>query len=154
MFDRLNLPLPNHAWPYWTVALLLPLGFAGMAFVYYPILLQSGTLDPNADSIGIPIYETLIATAVFAPLVLLVTAACLWRFSGGASLLIWDRERPVRSIIVTAFFGLPAVFTAALVVRDAVQLLPWHEYLWEINALNLIAWLFMMRAAALAKRAV
>jgi heme/copper-type cytochrome/quinol oxidase subunit 2 len=153
MFESLNLRLPNHLWPFWIVALLLPSGFAGMAFVYYPILLQSGTLDPNADSIGIPIFETLAAVVVFTPIVLVVTAACLWKYRGGASLLIWDLERPYRSIIVTFLFGIPAVFSVMLLIYDVIQFMPWYEYLWELNALNLVAWLLMMRGALLAKRA-
>ena len=132
--------------------MLFPLGFAGMAIVYYPLLLKSGTLNPNADSIGIPILSSLAVAVAITPVVLVITAACLWRYSGGATLLIWDRGRPYRSVIVTGLFGIPAVIVMISIAFDIFQLMPWYEYLWDLSAANLVTWLLMLRGAALAKR--
>jgi hypothetical protein len=152
MFKALDLPLPYRSWPFWIVAILLPVGLAGMAFIYYDLLLRSGTLDSNADSIAIPIFSTVAAATIISPFVFITTAACLWRYPGGGSLLNWDAQRRVRSAIISTIFGLPAAVMVVLIFPDFFQVMPWYEYLWALNAFNFVIWLLMMRSASITRR--
>lgn len=149
---RLRLALGEHEWPIWLVAATLPLALPPISILFHRLLLKSGTLNPDADSIAIPIMGHAIAAMVIAPIVLAITWACLWRYEGGGALFGWDGERPWRSIVATIVLGTPAVAIAGAVAADIAAGQAWYEYLWDIYFCLWVAWFLLLRAALLAPR--
>jgi hypothetical protein len=143
----MRLNLPRQKWSIWLLAVSLPVCLSLTAFVYYDALLASGTLDPNADSISIPIFSTIMFAVVASPVIAAITAVCLRNYPGSVSLMNWYSNRPRRSVILSIVFGIPAIITALGVVHDLSKTLPWYEYLWLPISLLLIAWLLVLRAA-------
>jgi hypothetical protein len=117
------------------------------AFVYYDALLASGTLDPSADSIAIPIFSTVMFSVVAFPVIAAITAIFLQKYPGSVSLVIWDANRPLRSFIFSSIFGVPAAVIAVSAEQDFGRMLPWYEYLWLPLYLLLVVWLLALRAA-------
>ena len=151
MFDIL-LRTPARAWPVWLVALLVPTSVMVAAWFYYPALLASGTLDPNADSIGIPIFQAMVSAVIVTPIVMGITAICLRRYRGRTPLNYWDRKRPARSFLVSLLFALPIITLITSTVYEHIQGWPWYEYLWDIVSLSFVAWLILLRPAVLDRR--
>ena len=143
--------LPRRVWPIWVVSVLLPVGFVGVSLVYYPILLLSGRLNPQSDSIGIPIVQDFTTAALLMPIILVMTAIALRKYAGPVPLFFWDRSAHTRSIIVSIICGVPALLAGVGIVYDVVQFMPWYEYFIEINLVHGIVWLLLIRAAALSR---
>jgi hypothetical protein len=81
-----------------------------------------GDYPANADSIGIPLFGSAILAVVFAPIVNLIVWQILCRAKLPASLLIWNNERQLLSVITTIICALicaAAVFVLADIARDA-----------------------------------
>ena len=147
---RWSVPLGEQEWPIWVVTGALPLTLPPISIVFYRQLLNSGTLDPMADSIAIPIMGHIMATFVIAPVVLAITWACLWRYEGGGDLVGWDGQRPWRSLAATLVLGIPAVTIAGGVAADIVAGQVWYEYLWNFYFGLWATWFLLLRAALLA----
>src|SRR5690349_5924672 len=124
--------LGDREWPIWGVTAALPFTLPFVSILYYRRLLDSGTLNPDADSIGIPIMGHFMAAFLIAPVVLSVTWACLWRYQGGALLFGWDWNRPGRTVAATVLLGLPALVIVGAMAADIFAFLPWYEYLWDV----------------------
>lgn len=142
--------LGDREWPIWVATAALPLTLPFVSIVYYRRLLLSGALNPNADSIGIPIMGDFMAAFVIAPVVLAVTWACLWRYDGGALLFGWDWNRRGRTIAATVLLGVPALVIVGAVAVGVFASLPWYEYLWDLYFGLWAIWLLLLRAALLA----
>ena len=140
----------------WLVAgaLVIPLLVMLDAFLYYPALLRSGTLSSDADSIGIPIYQSGIVALVSLPVLLAYTFPALWRYQGNASFWEYNPSRPWRLLLSTVFYALPALLLLLERLYFLSQRLPAYEYIGFIVAVPLFAWLLMLRAAMAAPRSV
>jgi len=128
-------------------ALLFPIGWVCLDFVYWPAVLEAGLLPTDADSIIIPIFNDIIA-APFVMLFLLLWSWPAWRVPRGRiALLAWDRQRPWVSGLATISYGGIAAFCAV----DAVYVL----FLHPVELLNLIVtipfalWNLLLRAAVI-----
>jgi hypothetical protein len=148
----IDFPLPRSVWPYWLLAAAVVAGFPITSFVYYPALLGTGTLPPDGDSIAIPMFGSVIVAVVSAPGVLLLTYMCLRKYKPGGTVLIWRRDRPVSSIILTLCFGVPVVALIAFAVQDAFAPYPLVESISTPYGLICVVWLMALRAAALSRR--
>lgn len=137
----------------WTAAWLLLLGtvvtpiFYTMAMMDDPVVVNS--LSPDADSWGIPMFSGILLAIYLSPVVLGLTWA-VTRTPNRPSLFAWRRDRPIRSwvwtIVAAVFITLPVL----AIVGDLSRAPPWYEYeLLPLLALG-IAWVLVVRAAAVA----
>ena len=75
----------------------------------------------------------------------------LRKYAGPVPLFFWDKSARSRSFVVTMVCGVPALIAGLGAVYDVWQLLPWYEYLLELNVIHGILWLLLIRAAALSR---
>ena len=142
---------PRRRSPIWLLSACVPLGFVATSFLYYPLLLQSGLLDPNADSIGIPLAESVLLATLSAPFIAVLTWACLLNYHGDAELLIWNHTGALRFWAST---DITAMFIAALIydtVTDLISIFWRQNLIWIPHSLLLAYWVLMLRAAVLSK---
>ena len=147
----MELFTPQQRWPIWLLSACIPLGFVATSFLYYPSLLQSGLLDPNADSIGIPLAQDMYLATVSAPFIAVLTWACLRNYHGGAQLLSWNYTETIRFWASTVMAGM---FIAALMYDTVTGLISifWrYNMIWIPHSLLLAYWVLMLRAAVLSK---
>lgn len=62
--------MPTSARPLWILTGLLLAFYPVLNFIYWPQVLRSGVLPPDGDSIGIPMYGSILVTIVVSPVVL------------------------------------------------------------------------------------
>ena len=136
----------------WIGAIFIPALFVADAFLYYPALLRSGTLDPNADSIGIPVGMALIASPIFVILLSLYALPALWRYRDNARFFEWDRSAPWRMAVSFVLYGIPAVLIVGERLYALSQVKPYYEYFDSIFVVPLFLWVLMLRAAMAAPR--
>lgn len=137
-------------WLTWGCAVALPTSLVVVSNVYYPLLQASGTLDPDADTIMIPLYHDAQLALYMAPIVVAITWLCLRKKRAAGSLLVWDSGRPLRSWTFSAVLGAPAVALAIAIVADLTAGLPWYENLWSGYACLWVLWLLLLRSALVA----
>jgi len=112
-----NPSLPKSVWPIWLLAAAVVLALPATSFLYFPLLLRSGVLDPEHDSIGIPMFGSVVAAAMLLPIVLALTYLCVRRYRAGGTLFAWRKDRPLLSTAVSLAFGLPV----AMIVISIIQ---------------------------------
>ena len=147
----MELFTPQQRWPIWLLSACVPLGFVATSFLYYPSLLQSGLLDPNADSIGIPLAQDMYLAASVAPFIAVLTWACLRNYHGGAELLSWNHTGTIHFWASTVMAGM---FISALIydtVTDLISIFWLYNVIWIPHSLLLAYWVLMLRAAVLSK---
>lgn len=121
-----------------------------MNFIYWPQILRSGVLSPDADSIAIPMFGSVLATLIMSPVILALAWLCLRRYNPGTKLWAWRKDCPFRSVGATIFLGGAALVIIAGVFESLMPpLLPWYEYLWTAYLLGWLLWLLGLRAAAI-----
>ena len=147
-----HLPLPRAVWPYWCLAVIAVVGLPLTSYVYFDALLRSGTLPTNGDTIAIPIFFSVVLAVLISPIAALTTYCCVWRYPSTGTLLSWRPSQPIFSGAVTLIFGLPALTFAYMVVEPVLKSLPTIEYIWTPYLLLVIAWLLLLRAAAVTPR--
>jgi hypothetical protein len=141
--------MPSHPGPLWILTLGLIVALPVLSFIYWPLVLHSGVLSPDADSIAIPMFSDVLVAVVFSPILLGATWLCLRDYNPDTRLMAWRRDRPLRSAAVTVVLGGPAVALAVLLIIDIRAGWPWYEHLWTGYALLWIAWLLALRAGAI-----
>jgi hypothetical protein len=146
--------MPARAALPWTLTVSLLVGFPALNFIYWPEVLQSGALPVYGDSVGIPMFGSILLALVVSPFAVGITWLCCRRYNPRTRLLAYRVDRPYRSAIVTAIFGLGAaiLFFGALV--DAARAMPWYEYLWPAYTMAIVAWLLTLRASLIEQRTV
>jgi hypothetical protein len=147
----MELLTPRQRWPIWMLSAGIPSGLVATSFLYYPMLLRSGTLDPNADSISIPLFQNLLWAAVAIPLVVALTWFSLRNYQGGRRLLGWNGEMPFRSWAISI---VAALIIGVLLHDNFMGLLSptwWCEIVWLPYSALWMIWVLMLRAAALSK---
>ncbi len=118
-------------------------------FVYWPQVLRSGVLPPDGDSIGIPMYDSILVTIVASPVVLGIAWLCLRHYNPATRLATIRWERPIRTVAASLVFGGAAVLAVIGIVAELGRAMPWYEYLWAGYALAWMAWLLGVRAAVI-----
>lgn len=109
---------------------------------------------PEADTVIIPMINSIILAVILLPIIAIVTWICLRGIDGVGNLLEWDRQRPIRSVVVTGVFGIPFC-SGLLSVVDSLTAPPgWHGIWWIPYTLISLLWLVMMRGSLLTKRTV
>jgi hypothetical protein len=147
----MKLFTPRQRWPIWLLSAGVPLSFVATSFLYYPLLLQSGLLDPNADSIGIPLFQDICLAVVSVPFIAVLTWACLRNYHGQADLLSWNHKGEVRFWATTVIAGM---FIAALIydnIAGLISIFWWCNLVWIPHSILLAFWVLMLRAAVLSK---
>jgi hypothetical protein len=144
--------MPASPVPLWIFTLVMLVGFPALNLIYWPLVLQSGALSPDADSIAIPMVSSLAVTVGLTPIVLGTTWLCLRRYNPDARLVAMRRDRPLRTFLATALFGGMAFLVVGAEAFDWVTHgwnaeVPWYEYLWSIYLFLGVYWLLAMRAA-------
>lgn len=142
--------MPRTSTPLWLLTAALLLGFPAINFLYWPQVLESGVLRPEADSIGIPIFGSILVAIVAAPFVVGATWFCLRRYNPETRLLVWRHDRPWRTLAASLALGVPPVLIAGVCVADLGLALPWYEHLWTAYSIGLSYWLLTLRAAVVA----
>lgn len=133
----------------WMYTSLLIFGFPIVNIIYYDRLLASGTMSPDADSVAIPMFGSVILTAFCAPFVVAITWLCLRHFNAGTKLLAWRSDRPVRSFAATLACVTMAITLIAATITDFRKSLPSYEYILTYYSLLWLPWLLWLRAAVI-----
>jgi len=124
-------------------------GFPAANVLYWPELKKAGVLPVNADSIGLPIFSSVILAFLLSPLVLGVTWLCLRRSNPAARPKIWRNDLPFASALSLLIFGGAAAFLAAGELMGNYFGQPWYEYLWPAHSLLCIAGLLALHTAVM-----
>ena len=109
-------------------------------------------LSPEADTIIIPMMDSIFLAFVLLPVVCVITWHCLCGKDDAGSLLAWDRTRPTRSAFVTLCFAIPFCFGLSLLADEFTAPPGWHGLWWLPYTLITLFWLAVMRGSALSKR--
>ncbi len=141
--------MPSRPWPLWSLTGLVLIGFPALNFIYWAEVLRSGVLPADGDSIGIPMFGSILATLVLSPLFLGVAWLCLRRYNPDTRLWSWRPDRPFRSAGATILFGAGSALLTAAVLDSLRPPMPWYEYLWPAYFALWVAWLLGLRAAAI-----
>lgn len=145
-----RLRLPQHRWAVWLLAAGVVAGFPLTAFVYFPALLATNTLPSDGDSIGIPMFESIVFAGHMLPFASVLTYLCTRKYVPSAPLTAWRRDKPIVSIAVSAFFLVPAVavLLLALAMIPTSQT-PAIEAIWLPYAICCAIWCIALRSSAL-----
>lgn len=141
--------MPEKPWPIWLLVFALLVGCPAVSFIYFPLLLRSGTLPFDGDSIAIPLAGSLEVTVVLSPFVLAIAWACLRNYNSRAKLLAWRRDRPVRSLCATLAFGSAAALFAVATVELARSSIFWFDGLWVAYSALWVLFMVLLRAAVI-----
>lgn len=146
MTGLLSLRTPDRRWPIWLLALLMIVGFPATAWIYFPLVLQSGALSPGGDAIAIPMVGSILSAILLSPIVLAVTFLCLRRRTDSRRIFGWRRDQPIVAALGTLLFGGSAAWVAVAVAASLSPPQQGHEYLWLPFVACLIVWLLILRA--------
>ena len=147
------IPMPARPWPIWLVAWLVLLSFPLVNLVYWPEATRSGNVVPEAAQGSLLLVGSLFfAPFVMMPVMFFATNFAVEDYDPGGGLLVWRTDRPVRTIVVTLLCGVPALWIALALIDGFPLGQPWFEWLWVPFDLLCIAWLLLVRAAAINRR--
>jgi hypothetical protein len=146
----IELALPKSVWPYWLLSAAVVVGLPLTSFVYFPALLQTGKLPVNGDSISIPMFSSIMFALLITPVIFGVTYSCVRTYRAKGTFMIWRRDRPILSSVLSILFGLPVAALMFSIGQTAIGRYPDIEFIWIPYTLVCVAWLMALRAAALA----
>lgn len=138
--------------PVWVIALVTVAGLPLTALIYYPAVLRTGKLDPMADSILIPIMDSVYLAAFATPIVAAVTWICLKTYDPTRPLFGWRKDRPVTSLLVSVAFLVPAALVTLSVLWTPFSEFAAQDWLWLPHQAACLAWCLLLRSAALSGR--
>jgi hypothetical protein len=134
-------------WPLWLLSLGALAGCPLSALFYYDALLGSGTLPASGDSIGIPIFSSMLVTLLALPIVLFINLlATRNRVTEPFRLFAWRADRPILSWGATLLFGALACWFLYGAVEPLIRSLPWYENISSPEALACAAWCLTVRS--------
>jgi hypothetical protein len=139
---------PERHWPVTIFAIALILSQPLFTVAHYGWNQQMGAYPVNADSIGIPISQDLIAWVLFTPVALLGIWWVLSKYSGPVSHLAWNWDRPFWSVFWSLLFGLLLFCVLTEVPFDVRWLNPFsllNDGLWFLLFSQLRALMVMKR---------
>ena len=134
----------------WLLTIAVVAGYPLSAFSYYPLLLRTGTLPTDADSIAIPMgYAVMLSIVAYSPIVTL-TYACTRRRASKMFLLAWRPERPMLSLVLTAVSAGLVLYLLysicfTLFRSDFMSI----DLAWIPHEMLCIVWILTLRSAAL-----
>lgn len=128
--------------------------FPVLNFAYWSQLLRSGDLPSNGDSIGIPIYGSVLIAIIASPLVIGIAGLCLRGYNRSVRLTAYRPDRPFRSALATILFGGAGIVLLLGSIAALLHQLPWYEYLWPAYAACWVPWMFGLRAAVIEQNIV
>ena len=144
--------MPAKPWPIWAVAWLVLLGFPFVNIIYWPEATRYGIAAADSDAVALwTIGSLFLAPLIMMPVMFFATYIAVKRYHPG-SLLVWRSDRPLRSLLLTLLFGLPAAAVAWALVDGFALDQPWYEWLWVPLDLLAILWMLWVRAAAINQR--
>ncbi|WP_380783526.1 hypothetical protein [Sphingomonas sp. R86520] len=146
--------MPATARPLWILTAFLIAAFPALNFVYWPQVLRSGQLPPDGDSIGIPMYGSVLIAIIASPFVIGIAGLCLRRYNRPVRLTAYRHDRPLRSALATILFGGASVVLMLGSIAELMHQLPWYEYLWPAYTVFWVPWLFGLRAAFIEQNTV
>ncbi|WP_156347780.1 MULTISPECIES: hypothetical protein [unclassified Sphingomonas] len=146
--------MPSRASVLWMLTALLIAAYPVPNFIYWPEILKSGVLPVDGDSIGIPMFGSLLVTLVVSPIVIGMAWMCYRRYNPSTRFLVYRLDRPLRSAVATGIFGVSAAIICFAALADAVRAMPWYEYLWPAYMLFISAWLLTLRASFIQQHTV
>jgi hypothetical protein len=136
---------PRSKWLVIVAALVLYAVTPVVETLYYLTELARGSYPPNADSIGIPVYQTILSLAVVAPLYLILLWLSTRHYAVGARLTAWNPNTAIRGFLWTAICG----GLAALLLIDGA-ILGYYRHPLSVLHRGLLAYVFLLiRAAAI-----
>ena len=135
----------------WVLATLVILGLPATSWVYWPAVGKAGVLSPEADTIILPMMNSMLLAVVLLPVVCGITWLCLLGNKDAGSLLAWDSFRPIRSVMVTVCFAIPFCFGLLSLVDEFNAPPGWHGLWWLPYTLVTLLWLAVMRGAVPSK---
>jgi len=138
---------PPKAWQLALVALIIYASAPLFAIAYYGEMLRKGAYPPDADSIGIPIYENNRAAIILAPVFCAILFIILWRYPGSVPLFAWNATRRVWSWVSTGLFAVLIAITAA----GFIEVWQWKLAIGFVN-LALWIWLLLLFRATVVSR--
>lgn len=139
--------MPSRASVLWMLTALLIVAYPVLNFVYWPEVLKSGVLPSDGDSIGIPMFGSLLVTLVASPIVMGMAWMCYRRYNPSTRFLVFRLDRPWRSAVATGIFGISAAILCFVALTDAARAMPWYEYLCPAYMVLTSAWLLTLRAS-------
>ena len=146
--------LPRRRWPIWSLMAGVILGLPLTAFVYFPVLLSTGTLSPDEDSVGIPMFGSILLALLMLPVAIALTYFSIRGSAPSASLTAWRHDRPLLSVAVSVLFLGPATLVLLLpLAMTLTSATPLIELLWLPYALCCAGWCLALRSAALSPTA-
>ena len=124
--------MPKNLAGIWAQTIALIIGYPLVSLIYYPLQVETWTPEQRlqGDTVGIPMFGSLIATVVLSPLIIGSVHLCVRRYSSENRLLAWRPDRPVRSWIATIILGgfsLTIAFVSLLLASEAKY---WFDGLW------------------------
>ena len=135
----------------WVLAASVILGLPATSWIYSPAVGEAGVLSPEADTIIIPMMNSIFLAVVFLPIVCVITWLCLRGKDNAGSLLAWDRTKPIRSALVTLCFAIPICFGLSSLIGEFTAPPGWHGLWWLPYTLVTLFWLSVMRGSAVSK---
>lgn len=146
--------MPATARPFWILTALLIAAFPALNFLYWPQVLRSGQLPPDGDSIGIPIYGSVLIAIIASPIVFGIAGLCLRGYNRSVRLTAYRLDRPFRSALATMLFGSAGLVLMLISLGELMHPLPWYEYLWPAYTACWAPWMFGLRAAFIEQNTV
>jgi hypothetical protein len=139
--------VPTRAWPLWALTVLLLAGLPAVGFAYWSLALSAGLLPDYAGGLWPLLRGHVVVAVELSPPTLLVAGASLRRYNPQTRFAAWRTDRPVRSLLMSICFGIPAAVMTLLVVMDIHESQLWFDYIWSAYGSLWIIWLLGMRAA-------
>ena len=127
--------------------LLLAALFAIVNWLYWPYVSSSGVLNPNADSVGIPMFSGLLLSPVLALVFSLWATPALIGAKQQVQILAWNSRKPWRSAIGTLAYGGVAALTLFAIISLFSPDWQLFDALWVAFLGPLLIWNLMLRAA-------
>ena len=132
----------------WFLAACVILGLPATSWIYWPAVGESGVLEPDADTVIIPMMQSVFLAIALLPVVCGTTWLCL-RGRHLASLTAWNRSRPVQSALVSLCFAVPFSVALWCLIVEINAPAGWHGLSWLPYTLVTLAWFSAMRGFAL-----
>ena len=141
--------MPHRSFTIWVYTLMLIIGLPLTSAVYFLVLLASGALPIDADSIGIPMFGIVLITPIIGAVALMINWLCLRRYNYTASIIAWRGDRPVRSMLMSSICAAISMMLIGCFIADVLAELPPYEYILSCYSLCWLPWLFWLRAASI-----
>lgn len=144
--------MPARAGAIWILTALVLLAFPILNFVYWPRLLYSGALPADSDSIGIPMFGSILITLIASPVFLGVALLCSWRCHPQIRLPAPWTVRTVLRITAALILGVGGIAACLSALLEASNDMPWYEYLWPAYMILMGAWMLVISASLIGQR--